>query len=72
MGTEDRFMNCCHKDTYELPELWPTGESIEACNCCGKSRAHWEQGESDWYSVDLVEGREIDSNFIVHIAEVSL
>lgn len=49
---------CCHNDTYELPELWPTGESIEVCNCCGMSRAHWEQGESSWYQVDLIEARD--------------
>lgn len=50
-------MKCCHTDTYELPEPWPTGESIEVCNCCGMSRACWEQGESDWVQVDLVLAR---------------
>ena len=50
-------MKCCHSDTYFLPELWPTGEDIEVCNCCGLSRSHWEQGESCWVDVDLVKGR---------------
>ena len=51
-------MDCEHKSTYELPEPWPTGESIEVCNCCGMSRAHWEQGESPWMDVDLFEARD--------------
>lgn len=55
-GRDD--MSCLHQDTYELPEPWPTGESIEVCNCCGMSRAHWEQGESGWVQVDLVAARE--------------
>ena len=51
-------MKCCHKNTYMLPDPWPTGEDIEVCNCCGLSRAHWEQGESSWVVVDLVADRK--------------
>ncbi len=50
-------MSCCHSDTYELPAPWPTGESIEVCNCCGMSRAHCEWDETLWHHVDIFEAR---------------
>jgi hypothetical protein len=48
---------CNHADTYLLPKPWPTGDTIEVCNCCGMSRAHWEQGSSPWIQVDLPRRR---------------
>jgi len=51
-------MSCLHKSTYELPD-WPRWAMvIEVCNCCGMSRAHWEQGVSDWQQVDLYQARK--------------
>lgn len=49
---------CNHLNTYMLPDPWPTGESIEVCNCCGMSRAHSEWDESPWYQIPLVEARK--------------
>ena len=51
--------NCCEHDgsTHCLDKPWPTGEAIEVCELCGMSRAHWEEGVSEWCEVDLVEGR---------------
>ncbi|MCK5132073.1 MAG: hypothetical protein KAR40_07985 [Candidatus Sabulitectum sp.] len=51
-------MGCDHPDTHNLPEPWPTGESIEVCNCCGMSRAHHEWHQSPWIEVDLYESRD--------------
>ena len=47
-------VHCLHKNTRYLEEEWPTGETIEVCSDCGMSRAHWEQGESNWIMVENI------------------
>ena len=34
---------------------WPDGGQVEVCGICGKSRHHWEQGESKWKIVPNIE-----------------
>jgi hypothetical protein len=48
--------SCGHNKTH--PELWPDGGEIEVCDNCGMSRYIWEQGETDWQTVeDIPEAR---------------
>lgn len=42
---------CTHPRTSFDPLGWPTGEDLEVCEICGKSRTHWEQGESEWCDI---------------------
>lgn len=44
---------CRHQKTRF--EDWPDGGVIEICEICGKSRHHWEQGESAWIMVHDIE-----------------
>jgi hypothetical protein len=39
-----------HEWAYTIGETSP---DVEICLDCGKSRSHWEQGESDWLMVDV-------------------
>ena len=50
-------MECNHKNTYFDSKQWPTGEAIEICEDCEMSRAHWEQGTSNWYLIDVENER---------------
>ncbi len=49
-------MGCTHEQTHT--EDWPDGGKIEVCDKCGSSRYLWEQGESEWVHVDLVQTRK--------------
>lgn len=42
---------CTHPRTSFDPLGWPTGEDLEVCDVCGKSRTHWEQGQSEWCDI---------------------
>lgn len=35
------------------PDEPHVGASVEVCDWCGKSRSHWEGGESPWQMVDV-------------------
>jgi len=47
---------CKHNNTHY--EDWPDGGAIEICDDCGMSRYIWEQGESGWVMVDLLQARK--------------
>ena len=51
---------CLHAHTHFDPLGWPTGEDLEVCDDCGASRTHWEQGRSDWLSMErIMERRKV-------------
>lgn len=48
-------VRCQHIHTSFLKEPWPTGETIEVCQDCGMSQAHWEWGETGWVMIKDIE-----------------
>ncbi len=44
---------CNHPKTHY--EDWPDGGQIEVCEVCGRSRHHWEYGNSDWTMIEDIE-----------------
>ena len=67
-GSIEPENKCYHQKTRF--EDWPDGGAIEICEICGKSRYHWEQGESSWIMVrDIEDARNELQNFLDEVTK---